>query len=151
MKKKEVNSKLILVLISTLLLSTIPILLVSNQEISNSGEQLPRTSQVNYVSLTGDAHGVYVSGDYAYLATRTEGLAVINVSDPTIPGTPVYEDTAGDARGVYVSGDFAYVADALSGLAIINVSDPTNPGTPVYEDTERPSTKIQLEMHVAFT
>jgi len=75
-----------------------------------------------------------VSGDYAYVADGSSGLAVIDVSDPTNPGTPVYEDTTGAARGVYVSGDYAYVADHY-GLAVIDVSDPTNPGTPVYENT----------------
>jgi len=62
-------------------------------------------------------------------------LAVIDISDPTNPGTPVYEDTTGSANGVYVSGDYAYVGDGASGLAVIDISDPTNPGTPIYEDT----------------
>jgi len=110
-----------------------------------------------------------VSGDFAYVADALSGLAIINVSDPTNLGTPVYEDTAGDARGVYVSGDYAYLATRSAGLAVINVSDPTNPGTPVYEDTageaygvhvsgdstrqilEHPSINIRREMHMAFT
>jgi len=75
-----------------------------------------------------------VSGDYAYVADIFE-LAVIDISDPTNPGTPVYEATTGEAWGVYVSGDYAYVADGNSGLAVIDIYDPTNPGTPVYEDT----------------
>jgi len=62
------------------------------------------------------------------------GLAVIDISDPTNPGAPVYEDTGGSAHNVYVSGDYAYLADN-GGLAVIDISDPTNPGTPVYETT----------------
>ena len=69
------------------------------------------------------------------MADRSSGLAVIEISDPTNPGTPVYEDTTGDAYSVYVSGDYAYVADQSSGLAVIDISDPTNPGTPIYEGT----------------
>jgi len=92
-----------------------------------------------------------VSGDYAYVADYFSGLAVIDISDPTNPGTPVYEDTTGLALGVYVSGDYAYVADNtsglavsgdyayvaddISGLAVIDISDPTNPGAPEYMDT----------------
>jgi hypothetical protein len=76
-----------------------------------------------------------VSGDYAYVADGLSGLAVIDISDPTNPGTPVYEDTTGFAIGVYVSGDYAYVADHSYGLVVIDISNPTNPGTPVYEDT----------------
>ena len=66
-------------------------------------------------STTGEAYSVYVSGDYAYVADGLSGLAVIDISDPTNPGTPVYEDTTGYAQGVYVSGDYAYLADGNSG------------------------------------
>jgi len=76
-----------------------------------------------------------VSGDYAYIADSESGLAVIDISDPTNPGTPVYENTMGWSYSVYVSGDYAYVADGGYGLAVIDISDPTNPGTPVYEAT----------------
>ena len=75
----------------------------------------------NYEDTTGYAFGVYVSGDYAYVADGDSGLAVIDISDPTNPGTPVYKDTTGDARGVFVSGDYAYVADGESGLAVIDI------------------------------
>jgi hypothetical protein len=62
-----------------------------------------------------------VSGDYAYVADGNSGLAVIDISDPTNPGTPIYEDTTGEANDIYVSGDYAYVADGGSGLAVIQV------------------------------
>ena len=62
-------------------------------------------------------------------------MAVIDIADPTNPGTPFYQDTTGDARDVCVSGDYTYIADGSSGLAVIDISDPTNPGTPVYENT----------------
>ena len=95
----------------------------------------PKESSVYYEDTTGYAMDVCVSGDYAYVADHTSGLAVINISDPTNPGTPVYEDTAGWAWDVCVSGDYAYVVNYDSGLAVIDISDPTNPGTPVYTET----------------
>jgi len=76
-----------------------------------------------------------VSGDYAYVADAGSGLAIINISDPTDPGTPIYEDTSSTAYDVHVSGDYAYMANHVDGLVVIDISDPTNPGTPVYEDT----------------
>jgi hypothetical protein len=88
-----------------------------------------------YRDTSGDSHGVYVTGGYAYVADGNSGLAIIDVSDPTDPGTPVYQDTSGSSRGVYVTGGYAYVANTDSGLAIIDVSEPANPGTPVYRDT----------------
>ncbi|MCK4383747.1 MAG: hypothetical protein KAW66_10670, partial [Candidatus Lokiarchaeota archaeon] len=48
-------------------------------------------------------------------------LAVIDISDPTNPGTPVYGATSGAAWGVYVSGDYAYIGDRGSGLAVIQI------------------------------
>jgi len=142
-KSKKINLLLIIVLISIFVV--IPNLLIYIQrdfEISidekNPNEIIntwsPQESSVYYEETTGYAHGVYVSGDYAYVADYS-GLAVIDISDPTNPGTPIYENTTGNANGVYVSGDYAYVADDFSGLAVIDISDPTNPGIPVYEDT----------------
>ncbi|TKJ26616.1 MAG: hypothetical protein CEE42_04550 [Promethearchaeota archaeon Loki_b31] len=143
-KIKKINILLIILLISMFIV--IPNLLISIQreieipiEEKNPNEIInirpPQESSVYYEDTTGSARGVYVSGDYAYVADDTSGLAVIDISDPTNPGTPIYENTIGSARGVYVSGDYAYVADTFSGLAVIDISDPTNPGTPVYEDT----------------
>ncbi len=93
-----------------------------------------------YREMEGLAFGVYVSGDYAYIAVADElpALVIINISDPTNPGTPIYqlvEEGGNGALDVYISGNYAYIANGLSGLAIINIFDPTNPGTPVYEDT----------------
>ena len=77
-----------------------------------------------------------MSGDYAYVADyitdlveRPSSLAVIDVSDPINPGTPVYEVTHGWAEDVYVSGDYAYLVNRV-GLVIIEISDLINPGTP---------------------
>ncbi len=113
--------------------SEIPIDEKKPNEIINT--RPPQESSVYYEDTIGYAYSVYVSGDYAYVAYDSSGLAVTDISDPTNPGTPVYADTIGSAHNVYVSGDYAYVADGPSGLAVIDVSDPTNPGTPVYENT----------------
>ena len=44
--------------------------------------------------------------------TSGSGLAIIDISDPTNPGTPVYDGYQVDyARGVTVVGNYAYVAD----------------------------------------
>jgi len=137
------------ILVATIFISmflVIPNLLISTQrDIKTSNNEkkpneiintlLPQESSVYYENTTGEALGVHVSGDYAYIAGYSPGFTVIDISDPTDPGTPVYEPLTGSAYDVYVSGDYAYVADGPSGLAVINISDPTNPGTPIYEDT----------------
>ncbi len=77
-------------------------------------------------------------------------MAIIDISDPTDPGTPVYEPTTGSAYGVYVSGDYAYVADGNSGLAVIDITDPTDPGTPIYEPTTGSAYNIYVSGDYAY-
>jgi hypothetical protein len=84
----------------------------------------------------GYAYGVYVSGDYCYLALgSTRELAIIDISDPLNPGTPIYRSlgSASDPRDVVVVGDLCYVADGTHGIAIINVTNPLIPGEAVYQ------------------
>ncbi|HEC39659.1 MAG TPA: hypothetical protein ENI29_15580 [bacterium] len=38
------------------------------------------------------------------MADMDSGLTVIDISDPTNPRTPIYEDITGYANGIYVSG-----------------------------------------------
>ena len=87
----------------------------------------PRIWEVGSFDTPGSAEGVYVRGDYAYVADYWEGLQIIDVSDPTDPQETGSFDTPGTAYGVFVSGDYAYVADFQSGLRIIDISDPENP------------------------
>jgi len=117
MQKSKKKSLLRIILIISMFV-VIPNLLVSLQKDSeipieeqNSNEIInTRPSQeasVYHENTNGAAFGVYVSGDYAYVAAYDTGLAVIDISDPTNPGTPVYEDTTGIALDVYVNGDYA--------------------------------------------
>jgi hypothetical protein len=81
---------------------------------------------VGSYDTTGFALGVYVSGNYAYVADYTSGLQIIDVSNPTNP-TLVGTYVPIVARDVHVSGNYAYVTDDGIGFQIINVSNPTNP------------------------
>ncbi|MGE3062915.1 MAG: T9SS type A sorting domain-containing protein, partial [bacterium] len=71
--------------------------------------------------------GVYVSGDYAYVADRSSGLQIIDISNPSSPTLKGSYNTPGYALGVYVSGSYAYVADSYDGLQIIDISNPSSP------------------------
>ncbi|MBA7587457.1 hypothetical protein ES708_29486 [subsurface metagenome] len=74
----------------------------------------------------GKAYSVYVSGSYAYVANGGDGLAIIDISDPTAPVKIGHFDDGGDVSDVYVSGSYAYSVD-IECLSIINISDPTAP------------------------
>ena len=103
--------------------------------ITLTSNQYGAPNEVGFRITSGWGRGVYVTGGYAYVADWGSGLAIIDVTDPANPATPVYRDTSGNSYGIYVTGGYAYLADYGSGLAIIDVTDPANPGTPVYRDT----------------
>ncbi len=95
--------------------------------------QTPIASTAYYVNITlSDAQDVYVRGDFAYIAIGLDGLAIVNISDPTNLGVPVYKLASGDAQGVYVEGNYVYIAAGNTFFFAIDISDPTNPGIPVY-------------------
>ncbi|MBY9013231.1 MAG: hypothetical protein KGD70_12730, partial [Candidatus Lokiarchaeota archaeon] len=94
-KKKSTKINMLLVILFISLLFLIPIEEKNPNEIINT--RLPPKSSVYYEDTTGSANSVYVSGDYAYVADGVSGLAIIDISDPTNPGMPIYEDTTGSA------------------------------------------------------
>lgn len=88
--------------------------------------------QSNNVSLlgslnTGDGNGLFVEGDYAYLANGDYGLWIINITNPSDPKVVGKYNTGDSAYYVYVDGKYAYVADRGDGLRIIDVSNPKSP------------------------
>lgn len=85
----------------------------------------------------GSARGVYVSGDYAYVSCWTEGLYIINISNPANPSLAGHISTApGQAWDAHVQGNHAYVADDQNGgLQVIDVSDPYHPNIVGNYDT----------------
>ena len=46
----------------------------------------------SYVDNVDRAHDLTMVGDYIYMGDGPSGLAVIDVSDPTNPGSPTYND-----------------------------------------------------------
>jgi len=109
---------------------------IDNME--NLDHDFLRNSNVYHRSFSGDGWDMFISGDYAFIADGSlfGGLVVIDISDPTNPGSPIYEPTDDGAFGIYISGDYAYMGDGSAGLAVIDISDPTNPGSPIYEPTD---------------
>ena len=90
---------------------------------------------VGSVHTDGNAYGVAVAGDYAYVADYDKGLQVINIANSTNPQIVGHKDTDGYAEGVAVAGDYAYVADYDKGLQVINIANSTNPQIVGHTDT----------------
>jgi hypothetical protein len=79
-----------------------------------------------------DAHHVFVSRTYAYVADGRDGLAIVDVETPTAPRLYKMYNADGqitDARDVVVAATnaslFAYVADGVDGLKVIQLISPT--------------------------
>jgi len=82
-----------------------------------------------------NAYGVYVSDNYAYVAsTGSNALEIVDISNPASPvHTGSIVNGAGGAllnspNSVFVSGNFAYVASTGSNaLEIVDISNPASP------------------------
>jgi len=100
---------------------------------------LELSAEIGAYDTVGKAWGVALSSDgtKAFVADDTNGLVIVDVSDPANPTQLGAYDTAGNAYGVTLSGDGtkAYVADGYNGLLIVDVSDPANPTQLVTYDT----------------
>ena len=97
----------------------------SGIQIKETDENNKLISQKNF--LKGWSNGIFVVGDYAYLANGNNGLAIVNIKDNKNPYLESQIDTTGYANAVFVYNDIAYIADGDSGLQIISVKEKTNP------------------------
>lgn len=97
-----------------------------------------------------DARGVFVSGNYAYVADGSQGLQIIDISDPANPSVVGNYNTDGNAMGVWVVGDYAYAADDARGLQIIDVSDPASPSLVDNYDTDGNAEDVYVAGNYAF-
>jgi hypothetical protein len=85
----------------------------------------------NPPDVLGVPFGVYVLGDYAYVAAGTHGLRIIDITDKAHPFEVGFYDPKGMSHGVYhdvyVLENYAYVAATVDGLRIIDVTDKAHP------------------------
>ena len=68
-------------------------------------------AQENVRAVRGEILHPFRAEEHAYLAAASDGLQVIDVSDPTTPTVAGSWVTPYQAWGVAVAGSYAYVAD----------------------------------------
>ncbi|MFC4594617.1 LVIVD repeat-containing protein [Sphingobium tyrosinilyticum] len=80
-----------------------------------------------------DARRIYLARTYAYVAAKTEGLAIINITNPLRPSVYAKETFGGqmtDVEDVMVGTTnaslFAYVADGRNGMKVIQLTSPAS-------------------------
>ena len=83
-------------------------------------------SLLSTLALSGEARGIAVRGNYAYVIARDSGVHVIDVSNGASPIKTKTVKTS-RSRGIALNGNYAYVATRDSGLMVFNITDPANP------------------------
>jgi hypothetical protein len=95
-------------------------------------ETRPEPDNIIHIDTTntpGNANGVFISGNYAYIADGNSGLQIIyiDLTDTLNISIVGGVDTPGYASDIYVSENYAYLANGNFGLQIIDVYEPTSP------------------------
>lgn len=98
----------------------------------------------------GDARGVDIDENYAFVASGGAGLWILDIGDPENYIVGGNCDTPDYAVEVFASDNFAYVADADAGLRIIDVGDPYDPIEVGYYDTPGTARGVCVEGNFAF-
>jgi hypothetical protein len=99
--------------------------LVFYAETLNTYQGVFAPTLVGEYNTSGNANGVQIVGNYAYVADDS-GLQIIDISNPTTPILKGIYNTTGSNHGVQIVGNYAYVTP-YSKLQIIDISNPTTP------------------------
>jgi hypothetical protein len=73
---------------------------------------------------SADYEDIFINGNYAYCATRKNGIDVIDISSPSKPQIIANYDCSGF---ICAKGKYAYSADMSTGFRILDVSNPLAP------------------------
>jgi len=71
--------------------------------------------------------GMVIDGNYLYLAADSDGLVIVDISDPTTPEVLSATALASDATDVKVDGDYAYLSIDEEGMTVVDISDLSAP------------------------
>jgi hypothetical protein len=101
-------------------------------------------------NTAGNARGVAIDGNYAYVADHSAGLQIINITNPASPTLAATYDTPGYARNVAIDGNYAYVADYATGLVVINIMNPASPTLAGTYDTPGSARDVAVDGNYAY-
>jgi hypothetical protein len=88
----------------------------------------PQNPVVQGFVITRDLWGIYVDGNYAYVAAGDSGLWVYDVTNPAGMNKIASLNTGGDLREVWKSGNYVYLTGPFEKRVwAVNVATPANP------------------------
>lgn len=90
-----------------------------------SVDQNGKLTALSHLAIPGVSQDVHVIGDKAFLAASSEGVAVVDVADPSAPRLLGQYRTTGSATHIDADSSRIYVAD-MDDIEVIDYSDPGN-------------------------
>lgn len=73
------------------------------------------------------ARELALTNEHVYIATKDNGLRIVNIESPNSPQPVGIFETRGEIKGVYLSQNTAYLAHGEGGLFVFDISDPAIP------------------------
>ncbi len=93
---------------------------------------------------------VCVTNNLAYLAQGSNGVGVLDISNPDSPILVGGFNTPGQANAVHIAGPFAYVADGAAGVQVLSLANPVNPISIGSYDTPRSAQDVVVAGNRAY-
>ncbi len=91
------------------------------------GSLLTSTGPAALAASDNDVLNVKIRGNYAYLATYTGGLVIVDIANPNAPTFVGGLDLPSETWGIALVGSYVLAANYQLGLAVIDVNDPAAP------------------------
>lgn len=91
------------------------------------GTLLTSTGPAALAATDNDVLSVKIRGNYAYLATYTGGLVVVDISNPNAPTFVSGLDLPSETWGITLVGSYVLAANYELGVVVIDVSNPAAP------------------------
>jgi hypothetical protein len=92
-----------------------------------------------------DARNIYLARTYAYVAGGTEGLVILDITNPEQPkldqvfnGGGCINDLCDVKLGITYVSEFAYLADGCNGMRVVQLTSPETPGNNGYSPRPMP-------------
>ena len=103
------------------------------------------------LNIEGGPSGIAVTPQYAYIASGSAGIRVVDISNPQsgiseVGNTP----TAESISGIEVSGDFLFVGDDRGAVSAFTLSDPRHPSYETSYITTGNARKLALSGDLIF-
>jgi hypothetical protein len=96
-----------------------------------------RPQQLGYVEVGREAWDLTVSGNLAFVATRRDGLKVVDLSDPAVPQVVGSYRPIGMVDRVVAMGDYLVATDTCA-VNVVDWSDPRHPEPRLRADPQSP-------------